>query len=84
MIIELILIGICVLLFALGIVLIKVCGYYSDDPGPMACWIFGSVSGLFALICGIVCIVHSNPAYAQSVGYAYQEKYNKLKNEKAV
>lgn len=84
MIIELILIGICVLLFALGIVLVTVCGYYGDDAGPVACWTCGTISGIIALICGIVCIVHSNPSYAQSVGYAYQEKVNKLKNEKAV
>lgn len=84
MILELIFIGIFVILIALGIVLVKVFNYYGDDPGPMACWIIGPISGFIALICGIVCIVHSNPSYAQSVGYAYREKVNKLKNEKAV
>ncbi len=84
MIIELILIIIFVILIPLGIILVKVFNCYGDDAGPLACWICGSISGFFALICGIICIIHSNPAYAQSVGYAYQEKVNKLKNEKDV
>ena len=84
MILELIFIGVFVILITLGILLVKVWNYYGDDAGPMACWVIGPISGFIALICGIVCIIHSTPYYAQSVGYAYQEKVNKLKNEKDV
>ena len=84
MIIEIIFISLFVILIALGIVLVNVFDHYGDDAGPLACWVGGAISGFIAFVCGIICIVHSNPAYAQSVGYAYQEKVNKLKNEKAV